>query len=141
MLGETMERPFFVYGSLMQGFWNEEKYLKGKVIRRESGTTKGRLYHIANKGYPAMVEGKDPVYGEVIWVKSFCEVVEDLDTMENYSKKQLEKSQYMRVVQQIQVGDREIEAYVYRYNPDAKINQDDQLNPVPQGSWRSYMSK
>lgn len=136
-----MERPFFVYGSLMQGFWNAEKYLNGKVIRREPATTKGRLYHIENRGYPAMVEGEDVVYGEVIWVKSFDEVVKELDTLENYTQAAKENSQYMRVVQPIDVGGSKVEAYVYRYNAKAKRNQEDQLNPVPKGAWRSYMSK
>lgn len=141
MLGEVMERPFFVYGSLMKGFWNEEKYLKGKVIQRKPGTTKGRLYHIENKGYPALVEGEDLVYGEVIWVKTFQDVVKELDEMESYSQSQVQKSQYMRVIQTIQMDDQQIEAYVYRYNPKAKINDGDLLQPIPQGTWRSYMSK
>lgn len=88
-----------------------------------------------------MVEGEDVVYGEVIWVKSFDEVVKELDTLENYTQADKETSQYMRVVQPIDVGGCKVEAYVYRYNAKAKRNQEDQLNPVPKGAWRSYMSK
>jgi len=136
-----MERPIFVYGSLMQGFWNAKKYLNGKVVRRKPATTKGRLYHIENRGYPALVEGEDVVYGEVIWVKAFEEVVKELDTLENYSQARRENSQYMRVVQPIEVDGSQIDAYVYRYNTEATMNQQDQLNPVPKGAWRAYMNE
>ena len=136
-----MEKPLFVYGSLMQGFWNEEKYLKGKVVRREQGKTCGQLYHIENKGFPALIEGMDTVYGEVIWVKNFPEVVRELDKMESFSKSKKDRSQYLRVVQPVLIEDQEIEAYIYRYNPRAELNRDDQLKPIPSGTWRKFMKK
>ncbi|BES63569.1 gamma-glutamylcyclotransferase [Gottschalkiaceae bacterium SANA] len=141
MLGEMMERPFFVYGSLMKGFWNEEKYLKGKVIRREAGETNGKLYHIENKGFPALIEGSETVFGEVIWVKNFPEVVRELDEMESFSKSEEDRSQYLRVIQPVLLDNREIEAYIYRYNPKAELNRDDQLMPIPSGTWRKFMKK
>lgn len=136
-----MEKPFFVYGSLMQGFWNEEKYLKGKVIRREPGKTNGRLYHIENKGFPALIEGTESVYGEVIWVNNFQKIVCELDQMESFSESKKQKSQYIRVVKSILLENQEIEAYVYRYNSEAELNQDDQLHPIPSGAWREFMKK
>jgi len=136
-----MEKPFFVYGSLMQGFWNEEKYLKGKVIRRVPGKTNGRLYHIENKGFPALIEGMETVYGEVIWVKDFKEVVCELDDMENFSESKKHKSQYVRVVQPVMMNGQSIEAYIYRYNPEADLNRKDKLSPIPNGAWREFMKK
>lgn len=43
----------------MEGFFNSEKALVGKVEKRIKAKTKGKLYHLANKGYPAMVDGED----------------------------------------------------------------------------------
>jgi gamma-glutamylcyclotransferase (GGCT)/AIG2-like uncharacterized protein YtfP len=125
----------------MKGFWNEEKYLTGKVTRRGSGVTKGRLYHIENKGYPALLEGNETIHGEIIWVEPFQEVVKALDAMEAYSKSQIQSSQYMRVVQHVTMGDQELDAYVYRYNPQAEVNRDDQLYPISNGAWRDFMKK
>ena len=48
MLEPKVKRKIFVYGSLRTGFFNYEKYLKGKVIKSELGRVKG-LYIICLK--------------------------------------------------------------------------------------------
>ena len=43
----------------------------GQVEKRIRAKTKGRLYHLANKGYPAMVDGDDTIYGELFGNEGF----------------------------------------------------------------------
>ena len=54
---------FFVYGSLMEGFWNYEKVLKNKVIEKKAVFVHGTLYHLKHKGYPALLKGQNKIYG------------------------------------------------------------------------------
>ena len=44
----------FAYGSLREGFFNYDKYLKGNVISNRRAKIKDVvLYHMPYKGYPA----------------------------------------------------------------------------------------
>ena len=77
-------RFIFVYGSLMEGFFNSEKALKGKVEKRIKAKTKGRLYHLIEKEYPALVDGEDVVYGELLIMKDLENILPILDEIEKY---------------------------------------------------------
>ena len=51
MLHPTEQKKIFVYGSLRTGFYNYNKYLKGKIEDAVLGKVKGKLYHMPHKGY------------------------------------------------------------------------------------------
>lgn len=131
----------FVYGSLMEGFFNSEKALVGKVERRIKAKTKGKLYHLANKGYPALVDGEDTVYGELLVMKDLDATFPALNKIENYFGENDPKNEYHRVVIEVETldGHKEL-AYAYKYNEDNVENQKDKRVYIPSGNWREYMS-
>ncbi len=48
--------PLFVYGTLLEGFRNEQRYLKGKVSSRQKAKLRGgRIYHLSSFHYPILV--------------------------------------------------------------------------------------
>ncbi|MEQ8170714.1 MAG: gamma-glutamylcyclotransferase family protein [Candidatus Eremiobacterota bacterium] len=71
----------FVYGNLMEGFGNYNKYLKGRVLYRTEGEARGKLYHLP-AGYPAMIDGDDVIKGEIMEIKD--EDIKILDELEGY---------------------------------------------------------
>ena len=72
MLEPREQKKIFVYGSLRTGFFNYNKYLMGKVNDSKVGKVNGQLYHMPHKGYPALIEGNDEVFGEVMTLKDFA---------------------------------------------------------------------
>lgn len=57
----------FVYGTLMTGYRNYEKYLEGHVVScKRAYILGGKLYHLVEKDCPAIVEGYSRVYGQVL---------------------------------------------------------------------------
>lgn len=81
-----MKIKLFVYGTLMEGYRNYDKYLKGKVIDKKHAYTFGELYHLINKNCPAMITGKNIINGEVL---SFYDddkltLLKKMDLMEEY---------------------------------------------------------
>lgn len=72
----------FVYGSLRRGFLNHDKVLKNKVKHVEGGYAEGSLYHLP-AGYPAIIEGKQEVYGEVFTIRQ-AKTIKSLDLLEGY---------------------------------------------------------
>ncbi|RKD32249.1 gamma-glutamylcyclotransferase family protein [Thermohalobacter berrensis] len=138
-----MCKKIFVYGTLMEDFYNYNYYLKGKVIKREYARTKGELYHLTKEGYPAMVKGDDYVYGELIVVKDFGKTLKILDQLEGFYKEKNEKNEYNRVVKEIEVlkNNTKHKAYVYEYNAKSKDELKEKEVYIPNGDWRRFMEK
>lgn len=60
-----MER-IFVYGSLREGMYNYDLYLKSENTFRRYAYVKGTLFTIQSKPYPALLlEGDDMIIGEI----------------------------------------------------------------------------
>ena len=142
MLEPREQKKIFVYGSLRTGFYNYDKYLKGKVEDTKLGKVKGKLYHMPHKGYPALLEGEDVVIGEVMTVKNFEEVMIPMDKMENYYGVNDTRNEYNRIVMDVELEDGSKEScYVYYYamNDESIFNENSVY--VANGDWADFMSK
>ncbi|CEI73052.1 MULTISPECIES: gamma-glutamylcyclotransferase family protein [Romboutsia] len=130
----------FVYGSLRSDMFNYEKLLKGKVSKTCKATINGNLFHLDNKGYPAVVPGDGTIIGELMELKDFDKSLKELDDLENYSEDNNINCEYLR--KEIEVilkdGIKEI-AYYYEYNTKALNNSEDKLIEIPHGDWKEYI--
>lgn len=137
-----MTGKIFVYGSLMEGFFNYKKIFDSKVLKIEMAYVKGSLYHLKNKGYPGFIEeGEDYVYGEIISYKSDEDMVKILDLLEGYSGVFDDENPYNRCKKQVFNMEETIFEVldVYVYNPKASCNLKDNRFYLNEGSWRCYM--
>lgn len=140
LINNEGSKRFFVYGSLREGFFNYNKYLDGHVLTSEIATTKGDLYHIKHKGYPALVDGNRNIEGEVITVDNPAVLVKALDEMENFYGLGNENNEYERIEKEVTLSDgsREI-CYVYKYVEKKVSSFDDNYIYLIQDSWKEYM--
>lgn len=143
MMHPTEEKKVFVYGSLREGFFNYDKYLKNKVSSASLGEVKGKLFHLSHKGYPALLEGKDTVIGEIMEIKDFYENIVPLDEMEGYlSFEDVSNNEYIRIIMDVKnLHTNTMEScYVYKYVEfnDKDFNQ--HAIHVPHGDWKKYMN-
>ncbi len=137
-----MAARIFVYGSLMKGFFNYEKYLKHRAVKVEKGKTKGVLYHLENKGYPGMVDGDDEVYGEIITYTDEDLGLVEMDKLEGFEGVYDPESPYNRVSYEVvNLETNEIVILdAYKYNDCASCNINDDKILIDSGSWSEYMS-
>ncbi len=129
----------FVYGTLMQGFLNAP-FLEGKVARRERGRVRGRLYHLRHRGYPAMLDGTDWIYGELLWLREGQKNLAEVDALEGYHGPGDPENLYnrvLRVVESLEDGTYH-EAYVYMYNCRNRRAFERNTVYLPEGDWRAY---
>lgn len=143
MLEPNKKLPLFVYGSLSEGFYNYDIYLKGKVLTKLEARTKGKLFHLANKGYPAMIDGDEWVYGELVTIEDYEKTVEEIDEMEHYYGENNPKNEYNRVVFKVELMDtnEKVEAYTYKYNEESEQELYERHEEVANGDWREFMKK
>ena len=135
-------KRFFVYGSLMEGFFNYKKSLEGKVISRVPGRVRGILYHQSNKGYPAMVSGEGWVKGEFLEVEDFEKLVLICDRTEGYNGPGHPDNEYERLNSTVELenGEKGL-AQVYWYARHDLGSPENPVVPLPSGDWREYMGK
>lgn len=138
-----MAFKMFVYGSLMNGFYNYEKYLDGRVVNIEKAFVLGTLYHIENKGYPGFInEGSRKVYGEIITYDDE-NIASEIDYLEEYVDGDNENNMYNKerlVVYTEAAYDSEL-LDVYIYNEKSHKNIGNKNVIVESGDWREYMDK
>lgn len=137
-------KRIFVYGSLMKGFYNYEKFLKGKTINEISGTSiEGKLFHLPKKGYPAVISGKDIISGQVLDVIDNGKIFEEINQMEGIISPNNPKNEYNIEIREVKFldGSREyLPVYIYNSIEDEIINNDLGIY-ISSGDWKLYMTE
>ena len=136
----------FVYGSLREGFFNYDKYLKGKVVSITPAKIENKIvYHMPYKGYPAILNGTGTVYGEIMVIKPeiYDETMIAMDKMEGFISENNPENEYEKVVLEVEHLDnhKKENCYLYFYNPaiDPKFNNEAVL--VEHGDWVKHMTE
>lgn len=129
--------PLFLYGSLREGSFNYDIYLKELNLTKKVAKINGyHLFHIKNKGYPACIKGDGTVYGELYYVDK--ETLDKLQNLEQYFEYNKENSEYIYTLTTIELEDgSKTEAYMYLYNLGAYLNENDELIYIKSGDWIS----
>lgn len=126
----------FVYGSLMEGFWNHTRVLEGKVEFFGRGEVRGSLYHL-REGYPALLEGEDKVVGEVSGPVDE-DLLRHLDYLEGF-KDGRKDNLYNRKAVHVRMADgSSVECWIYLYG-DAEYARG-KGTYLPDGDWKRHMS-
>ncbi len=124
----------------MEGYFNYNTYLINHSLHVESAYTYGKLYDLPYKGYPALVEGDDIVYGQIITVKHLNILLASLDTLENYSNSCQDEYQRQQRVVFDQFGNAlSVYCYIYQIHNDNKFFQN--AIYLKEGNWDAYMKQ
>lgn len=90
----------FVYGSLREGMYNYERYLKGRVRSKRYGYVKGDLYQIKGVPYPALLPDTHDILGEIMEVDGET-ILTELDELETYFGEGNMYNEYDKIVMDI----------------------------------------
>lgn len=105
--------PIFVYGSLMRNCHNYH-YLAGKTSHTQPGRISGKLFHLVDEGYPALLKGDDTIHGELVWLKDF-HTIANIDQLEEYWEPKHRDNLYEREIVQVTTNNAVETAYVYYF--------------------------
>ncbi|MCM0649389.1 gamma-glutamylcyclotransferase [Clostridium swellfunianum] len=137
------QAKLFVYGTLMKGFINFNKYLSKNTIRIEKAFVYGKLFHLIDKECPALIEGTDRVFGEVITITDDDKnsILNDIDELERYFKGDRRNIVYTRQGTKVYYEDGKTEilgAYILKDRRFLSINNSIY---IPEGDWRVFLKK
>lgn len=139
---ESRQYPLFVYGSLLDGFWNEKIYLQNNVrMRRTAWLKGGKIYHLTSKNYPILLRGEGVVKGELVHIRPeiYDDVIQAIDEMEGYYGKANPKNLYDRVLIEVYTKNpaQTENAMVYCYPRNKPLPE--QILEIPSGDWAEFM--
>ncbi|OQA89179.1 MAG: Gamma-L-glutamyl-butirosin B gamma-glutamyl cyclotransferase [bacterium ADurb.Bin236] len=130
-------RHIFVYGTLMRGMSNHDRFCRD-ALNIEPAVTTGRLYHLPY-GFPAMFDAPDgQVFGEVMTFPDIGKTLERLDRLEGYRPGDIQ-SHYVRIAKTVTIlnNGEDVLAWTYIY-PNDRMRTD--FTPVLTDCWRIFMS-
>ena len=124
----------FVYGTLQKGQVNEP-VVSPYVQRRWRGRIKGRLYHLADRGYPeVLLEEDGVVLGECLQLKQPEKALRALDALEEYFGPNDVSNEYDRRRCLVCNDDgQEWKAYVYVWPQGKSLPK--KTTVLPEGCW------
>jgi len=127
--------PVFVYGTLRRHEKNYTEYLAGRTSREEPATAAGRLFYVADGGYPYLEPGPGVVAGELIHLVPECydETLRKLDTLEEYDPEDEANSVYLRREAAVSLADgTSVTAWIYYWNSPRIVG-----TPIADGDFRN----
>ena len=138
-LGEHL--PFFVYGTLQEGFKNHANVVRGRHSSAEPATFAGaRLVHYA-AGFPGLSRGgAGVVAGTLLRVApaAYAAVLRDLDRLEAFYAPRDARNVYEReAVEAVDARGGRVRAWVYVSLIPAGEGG---AEPVPGGDWRAFLA-
>jgi len=148
----SIQLPFFVYGTLMQNFRNHNHMFKNfKFLKiQEAVLEYVSLYHF-EMGFPGVYESEnkgDVVKGELISLDKiekfmYENLVKNLDYLEGFIEEKKPDYDYLRKVCKVRVikedmSSEYIDAWVYFCNLDLNIYPN---KKVECGDWKKFMHK
>ncbi|MFD3658007.1 gamma-glutamylcyclotransferase family protein [Streptomyces sp. NPDC058620] len=108
------ELPFFVYGTLLPGQRNHDRFLLGRTAREEPALLPGALLY-EGPGYPYAIEGHGVVHGALVVPApgAYGELLGQLDQLEQYAGPGHPRNLYERVARDVRVETATTTAWVY----------------------------
>lgn len=132
--------PFFVYGTLMTGYANHRAIFESLPLNIERASVRGSLYHLP-EGYPALLPGKEQVYGELITPRcsaaEYAQLVNRMDELEGFGGVGEPDNLYNREALLVETAQGSLRAYGYLY-VDTEYAQERGTH-IPHGDWRRYI--
>jgi gamma-glutamylcyclotransferase (GGCT)/AIG2-like uncharacterized protein YtfP len=141
-----LNKKIFVYGSLLENFYNYNKYLALKVEKKSYGRVLGKLYHLKNKGYPAMIKVNDFIYGEIFELYDWEITVASLDELEGYYGDGNPQNEYNKTLIEVEVLPEKSKELVMRICIIVKTNVNCQRKSICQRAigeilWKNTINK
>ena len=136
--------PFFVYGTLLPGYGNHARTIRGRLDRVEHSVRLpgARIYHY-EFGFPGMVRSPDDsshagaVTGALLYapVAEYAAVLADCDALEGYTAPGAEGNMYERALVEVVLPSGDVtRAWTY-----FSLLDNAAATPVPSGDWHAFM--
>lgn len=121
----------------MRGLRNHAISLEGRVVSVERAFVYGKLFHLFETNCPALVDGSQNVYGEVITYRDDGALLAKMDALEE-STGDPNTSRYLRIPRVVHFSDHKEVLDVYLFAREETLTESNSI-PLQHGDWRVYL--
>ncbi|WP_347488951.1 gamma-glutamylcyclotransferase family protein [Desulfoscipio sp. XC116] len=132
----------FVFGTLLPGLTNYNRYLKSSKPKTFPATAKGIMYYLPEDGYPVITEGEGEVKGVIYESPDLLIILPEIDEIHKFTgiESQSDLIREIRDVVNLETGET-VKAHMYLWPPakDRWLKQN--ATVIADGDWLKFLHK
>lgn len=130
----------FVYGTLLPGLENYNRFVEAYKPKVYTARTKGTMYYIPGDGYPVVLYGEGEVKGVVFETRELSVILPQIDEIEKYTdvESQSHLIREIKDVELLETGET-IKAHMYLWPPSKAQWLKENAATIADGDWARFL--
>jgi len=130
----------FVYGTLLPGLENYNRFVEAYKPKVYTARTKGTMYYIPGDGYPVVLYGEGEVKGVVFETRELSVILPQIDEIEKYTDVE-SQSHLIREIKDVEILEtgETIKAHMYLWPPSKAQWLKENAKIVADGDWARFL--
>lgn len=132
----------FVYGTLLPGMANYDRFIEAHKPKVSKATAKGLMYYLPEDGYPVVLEGDGEIKGVMFETQDMSVVLPEIDEIEKYTgvESQSHLIREIKDVKLVETGET-IKAHMFLWPPSKAewLKKNGQV--IPDGDWANFRAR
>ncbi|AGL00333.1 gamma-glutamylcyclotransferase family protein [Desulfoscipio gibsoniae] len=130
----------FVYGTLLPGLANYDRYLKSCKPKTFPAKAKGVMYHLLQDGYPIVQDGEGEVKGVIFESPELLVILPEIDEIHKFTgvESQSDLIREIRDVTNLETGET-VKAHMYLWPPTKAHWLEESAEVIEHGDWLKFL--
>ena len=130
----------FVYGTLLPGLTNYNRFIEAHKPKTFSARARGILYYLPEDGYPVVLEGDGTVLGELYETRELMSILPEIDDIEKFTgvESQSDLIREIRDVENLDTGTT-VKAHMYLWPPSKAAWLKENGEIIVDGDWAKFL--
>lgn len=126
----------FVYGTLLPGMENHDRFIKSHNPKVYKARAKGTMYYLPEDGYPVVSEGDGEIQGVLFETRDLAVILPEIDEIEKYTGVESQNLLIREIkdVEIIETGQK-VKAHMYLWPPSKEKWLKENAVIIPDGDW------
>lgn len=132
----------FVYGTLLPGLPNHQKFIEAHHPKVSPATTKGVMYYLPEDHYPVVLAGEGTIKGVVFETRDMSVVLPELDEIEKFTGVE-SQSHLIREIVDVELAETGeiIKAHMFMWPPSKGEWLKENAQVIPDGDWAKFLQE
>lgn len=132
----------FVYGTLLPGLDNYNRFIKDHKPEIYKARTKGIMYYLPGDGYPVVLEGEGKVKGVLYKTRNLSTILPEIDEIEKFTGVD-SQSLLIRKIKDVEILDtgEQVKAHMYLWPPSKARWLKENGIVILDGDWARFLEK
>ena len=130
----------FVYGTLIPGMDNYERFIKAYKPKIYEARAKGTMYFLPEDGYPVVLEGEGEIKGVMFATRDMATILPEIDEIEKYTGVE-SQSHLIREIRDVEIKEtgEKVKAHMFLWPPSKAQWLQENAEVIADGDWARFI--